>query len=259
MRPNTHGQQGQSHQKQAIQPARSTSSWAEAIGRPQAEHQLVPHRTPTYHTVARDADYHYPLDTLPHLLLAGKYSGSTLPWNEMVFRNVFPAGQAATRELMQSHRTAAHIAFRKRLGINLMLTDAQGDIITVVTKKTDKQQGDWTTTGDIIVRFATSRAAKSAYEQQRSQHNNRDTQAERLLTYTRQICPVLLSRGHTDEASEDASLHRLHVSCVAFRGLDAGNGASCNSSRTVSKTSTTTPFPWTERTHTRCRTTISRH
>jgi hypothetical protein len=122
----------------------------------------------------------------------------------MVFRNVYPAGQTATRELLQSHRTAAHIAIRRRLGINLMHIDAQGDIITVVTKKTDKQQGEWTTTGDIRVRFATSRAAKSAYEQQRSQHNNRDTQAERMLTYTEHVCPVLLPIGHTNEASEDA-------------------------------------------------------
>ena len=92
-----------------------------------------------------------------------------------------------------------------------------------MTKKTDKQQGDWTTTSDIRVRFATSRAAKSAYEQQRSHHNNRDTQAERLLTYRGHVCPVLLPTWHTNEASEDASLHRLHVSCAAFRGLDAGS------------------------------------
>jgi len=95
----------------------------------------------------------------------------------MVFRNEFPSGHATTRELLHSHRTAAHIATRKRLGINIMHADAQGDIITAVTKKTDKQQGEWTTTGDIRVRFTASKAAKSAYEQQRSQHNNRDTQA----------------------------------------------------------------------------------
>jgi hypothetical protein len=115
--------------------------------------------------MAKDADYHYPFEYLPHLLLTGRYSGSTLPCNEMVFRNVFPTGQVATRELLQSHRTAAHIAIRKRIGINLMHSDAQGDIIAVVTKKTDKQQGEWTTTCDIRVRFATRRAAKAAYEQ----------------------------------------------------------------------------------------------
>jgi hypothetical protein len=86
----------------------------------------------------------------------------------------------------------------------------------------DEQQGEWITTGDIRVRFATDRAAKSADEQQRIQHNNRDKQADRLRTYTGHVCPVLLPTGHNNEASEDASLHRLHVSSAAFRGLDAG-------------------------------------
>ena len=42
-----------------------------------------------------------------------------------------------------------------------------------------------------------------------------------MLTYTGHVCPILLATGHTIEASEDASLHRLHVSCAAFTGLDA--------------------------------------
>jgi hypothetical protein len=46
---------------------------------------------------------------------------------------------------------------------------------------------------------------------------------ERLLTYIGHVCSVLLPTCHTSEASEDASLHRLHVSCAAFRGLDAGS------------------------------------
>ena len=44
-----------------------------------------------------------------------------------------------------------------------------------------------------------------------------------MLTYTGNVCPVLLPTDHTSEASEDASLHRLHFSCAAFRGLDAGS------------------------------------
>ena len=43
------------------------------------------------------------------------------------------------------------------------------------------------------------------------------------MTYTGHACPVLIPTRHTNEASEDASLHRLHVSCAAFRGLDAGS------------------------------------
>jgi len=44
-----------------------------------------------------------------------------------------------------------------------------------------------------------------------------------MLPYTWHVCLVLLPTGHTSDASEEASLHRLHVSCAAFRGLDAGS------------------------------------
>ncbi len=44
-----------------------------------------------------------------------------------------------------------------------------------------------------------------------------------MLTYTENVCPLLLPTDHTSEASEDASLHRLHFSSAAFRGLDAGS------------------------------------
>ncbi len=78
-----------------------------------------------------------------------------------------PAGQAATRELLQRYRTEAHVEIRTRLGINLLYTDALGDTITVVTKNSDKHQGDWIMTGDIRVRFPNPRASITAYEQQR--------------------------------------------------------------------------------------------
>jgi hypothetical protein len=58
-----------------------------------------------------------------------------------------------------------------------MHVDFQGDTIKVVAKKSDKQQGEWTTTGDIKVRFVTDIAAKSTYDQQRGYHINRDTRA----------------------------------------------------------------------------------
>ena len=89
----------------------------------------------------------------------------------------------------------------------------------MVTKKSDKQ-GKWILIGDIRVRFPSNRSTSSTYEQQRSQHNNKDTRAGRLLTYNGQVCPVLIPTGHTNEASE---LHKLHNVCVAFRGRDGGN------------------------------------
>ena len=75
-----------------------------------------------------------------------------------------PAGHAATRELLQRYRTEAHAEIRKRLGINMFYTDALGETITVVTKKSDKHQGDWTLTGDIRVKFPSPRAASTVYD-----------------------------------------------------------------------------------------------
>jgi hypothetical protein len=45
-------------------------------------------------------------------------------------------------ELLQRYRMAAHVEIRKRLGINLLYTDALRDTISAVTKKSDKHQGD---------------------------------------------------------------------------------------------------------------------
>ncbi len=164
---------------------------AEAIGHPPTQ-QVVQFRNPTYHTVAQGAGCPFPFEHIPHLLLTGKYSGSNLLHNKLVFRHIYPQGRASTRELLQSCRTEAHNAIRKRLGINLIHTDDNGDTITVVTRKSEQQQGAWILTGDIRVRFPSSRAATSAYAQQRDQHNNRDPKAERLLTYGGQVSPILI-------------------------------------------------------------------
>ena len=94
-----------------------------------------------------------------------------------------------------------------------------------------------------------SRATKSAYEQQHNHHNNRDTQAKRLLTYTGHVYPVLLATEHTNEASADASPHRIHVH--ALRSEASTQGTSSNSLRTASRASTTTPYHWTERIRTK--------
>jgi len=41
-----------------------------------------------------------------------------------------------------------------------------------------------------------------------------------MLTYGGQVSPTLIPSRHNNEASEDATLHRLHVSCATFRGKD---------------------------------------
>jgi hypothetical protein len=54
--------------------------------------------------------------------------------NEIVFQHVFPSGHEATRQLLQRLRTEAHAAIGKRLGMDPLYTDAQGDTVTVDTK-----------------------------------------------------------------------------------------------------------------------------
>jgi hypothetical protein len=142
-------------------------------------------RLPTYHTIEKDLVIPDLFVAKPHLLITGKYSSSSDNQNEIVFRHVYPARQAATRELLQRYRTEAHFKIRKRLGINMFYTDALGDTITVVTKDSDKHQGDQILTGEIRVRFPSPRAACTVYDQQREQHNNMDTQSSRLIGHTR--------------------------------------------------------------------------
>ena len=116
------------------------------------------------------------------MLIAGRDSGSQDNSNELVFRHLFPVGQSATRVLLQRYRTEAHAAIRNHQGINLFHDDTLGDTITVVTKKAERQHGEWITIGDIRAKFPSARAAGSLYEQQRSQHHNRN------LTHKRTAC-----------------------------------------------------------------------
>ena len=80
--------------------------------------------------------------------------------------------------------------------------------------------GEWTTKGDIKVRFSSARAAATSYEQQRARYHNKDTQAERLMSYTGQVCPVLIPSGHTGETSQDDSFHKVYIASQMFRGKD---------------------------------------
>ena len=90
-------------------------------------------------------------------------------------------------------------------------------------KKAEQQHREWITTGDIIVRFPSARAAGTTYEHQRNQHQNIDTQADRLLVHTWHVCPTLIPTRHVEETSQDDSLHTLFVACTNFRGKDNRN------------------------------------
>jgi len=107
------------------------------------------------------------------------------------------------------------------MGINLLPNDAHGDTIMIATIKANGQPGTWTLTRNIRIRFSSARAVISAYQQQKTQQHNRNTQAERLLTYDGKICHTLIPSGHTNEESQDPSLHRVYASSQMFRGRDS--------------------------------------
>ncbi len=113
-----------------------------------------------------------------------------------------------------------HASIRKRLGVNLFYTDALGDTVTIVTKKSEKHQGEWIPTGDIRARFPCPRAAGSTFEQQRNQDNSKDTHASRLLGHSWQICPTLIPIRHIGETSQDDSLDKVYKSCTILKGKD---------------------------------------
>jgi hypothetical protein len=140
--------------------------------------------------------------------------------NESIFRHVYLARHATIMELLQRYCTEAHATIRKRLGVNFFYTDAQGDTVTVVTRKSEKYQGEWYLIGDIWVRFSSPRAAGTSYEQQRKQQKNIDTHASRLLGQSRQACPTLIPTCHNGETSQDDSLHKVFFSCSTFKGKD---------------------------------------
>ena len=74
--------------------------------------------------------------------------------------------------------------------------------------------------GVIRVRFPSPRVAGQAYEQQRIHHNTRDTQSARLIGHAGQVCPTIIPTRHNGETSQDDSLHKVYISCSAFRGKD---------------------------------------
>jgi len=150
---------------------RPDRTWAEAGRSSPGRNTDFAVMLPTYHTLARDPAVPFPFAANSHLMITGRYSRSNNKHNELVFRHVYPAGQATTRELLQRYRTYAHATICKRLGVNLFYTDALGDTVAVVTRKSNNHQGDWILTDNIMVQFPNKRATGVAYEQKRNQRN----------------------------------------------------------------------------------------
>ena len=107
-----------------------------------------------------DVNYSYPFEDIRHLLTTNNYSGSTMPRNEIVSRNIFKRGQPATREAIQAGRTYAIHKIHKRLGVAIQLNPIK-DLIVIVIKK-QRYLEEWLLTWDMRVRFPNKRLAITA-------------------------------------------------------------------------------------------------
>jgi len=144
----------------------------------------------TFHKADKDNSYPFPYEDIPHLVMIGRYSGATLPRNEIVFMHIFQHGQAVTKAALHACRSYEIRAIRDRLGIAL-LQDQLGDPITMVTKRTN-DSNEWHLIGDLRVRFPSKRSAISIYEQQRALCRSTGDGNQRLLTHDGHISPTLI-------------------------------------------------------------------
>ena len=87
------------------------------------------------HTVDIDAAAPLPFENSPHLQLTGRFSGSRLPENEILFKQVFPGVEHATRDCLLRLGTVASEQVRGNLGVALEHDD-HGDPISVITRRT---------------------------------------------------------------------------------------------------------------------------
>jgi len=131
--PQGHGslRKGGQHHTSLERPERT---WADAA-RASSRNNKLTIMHPTFHTVAKDLGLPYAFATISLLFITCTYSSNTENLNELVFKHVYPAGKAATRELLHSYSIEAHAAIYKRLGINLFCTDVMRYTLTDVTSK----------------------------------------------------------------------------------------------------------------------------
>jgi hypothetical protein len=161
---------------------RPARSWAETVRESPARQQAIaPYNSQTYHTVIKDPGFVYPFATQPRLLLTGCYSGSDDKKRDSIWTSL-TGGSGSNEGTTSTSPYKGACRHKKKARHEPALHGRTMGHGYGCYKISD--QGDWTTTGDIYVRFSSTRAAATAYEQQRSQHQNRDTKAERLLSYT---------------------------------------------------------------------------
>ncbi len=120
----------------------------------------------TFHTVASDTTAPLPFGNPPHLQLTARFSASNLLEYDILFKQIFPGGDLATRDCLLRLRTTASDQVRNNLGVALKLDD-HGDRIIVVTRRTVPSSSMWVTTGDVKIRFPSADIARAVYTQQR--------------------------------------------------------------------------------------------
>ena len=101
--PNKASQDHKRSQKGSQSPTtlvRTDDTWADAARASLGSNTAATVRLPTYHTFAKNLAVQYPFAANPHLLITGRHSRSSDNQNELVFKHIFPTGQAVTRELL---------------------------------------------------------------------------------------------------------------------------------------------------------------
>ena len=121
-------------------PESPTTTWSTKVGaKPTPTSNLpTPSRAAipqTFHTVDSDTTAPLPFESSPHLQLTGRFSGSKLPENEILFKQVFLGGELATRDCLLRLCTFASEQVRSNLGVALKHDD-NGDPISVITRRT---------------------------------------------------------------------------------------------------------------------------
>ncbi len=141
------------------------SSYAQAAAEPP---QHAPTSTPhTHFSASRDPPIPQPFHTPAHLLVTGVYSGNASSDSELLFRQFFPPGEAATREQLLDNRSFLAAEVFRQFGIKIPPAKDGDDSITIVTRRDPSQTSLWRTTGDVRIKFSPEQA-RVVYHQQRN-------------------------------------------------------------------------------------------
>ena len=159
----------------------------------------------TFHTVAIDTTAPLLFENPPHLLLTGRFFGSKLHENEILFKQVFPGGDLATRDCLLRLRTLASEQARSNLDVALKHDD-HGDPITVVTRRTTPSSVMWVTTGDVKIRIPSAEVVRTIYTQQRQSARDNNSGLGHIKNITGKRAARMIPNGVTKTDVETVNL-----------------------------------------------------